>query len=84
MTKKTFNWDKTTWNINYEAVFNRVKDALQSSMAIYYPDYELDWILRTDASVLGVGAVLYQVKPRELLEGESASLNTQEPDLLPI
>jgi hypothetical protein len=85
MAKKTFNWDKSTWNINYEAVFNRVKDALQSSMAIYYyPDYELDWILRTDASLLGVGAVLYQVKPHKLHEGESASLSTQEPDLLPI
>jgi hypothetical protein len=28
---------------------------------LYYPDYALDWIARSDASELGVGVVLLQV-----------------------
>ena len=28
---------------------------------LYYPNYELEWILRTDASEYGVGGVLFQV-----------------------
>ena len=35
--------------------------ALQEVVAICYPDYEREWILRTDASAFGVGAALLQV-----------------------
>ena len=63
MTKQSFNWDQSTWTVDYYSIFEEVKDALQSATAIYYPNYELDWILRTDASQSGVGAVLLQVVP---------------------
>jgi hypothetical protein len=36
-------------------------EALKTATTLYYPDYELDWILRADASELGVGIVLFQV-----------------------
>jgi putative transposase len=36
---------------------------LQDACSIFYPDYELDWILRTDASTVGVSAALFQLKP---------------------
>ena len=61
MIKKDFNWDNSTWKEDYHAAFNRVKSALQDATAIFYPDYHLDWILRTDASQHGVGAVLLQL-----------------------
>jgi hypothetical protein len=38
-----------------------VLQAFKESATLYYPDYDLDWILRADASKLGVGMVLFQV-----------------------
>eukprot|EP00981_Chlorochromonas_danica_P007576 scaffold1801_cov193-Ochromonas_danica.AAC.3 len=63
MVSKSFDWDSSKWTVDYPAVFDNVKQALQASVALFYPDYALDWILRTDASLSGVGAVLLQVKP---------------------
>ena len=31
-------------------------------MTLYHPDYNLEWLVRSDASELGVGGVLYQIK----------------------
>ena len=62
MTKASFNWDKPeTWKHNYREQFENYKQGLQSACAVFYPNYELDWILRTDASDYGAGAVLLQV-----------------------
>lgn len=62
MTKKDFNWtDPTTWAHDYERDFNAFKLALSQAVEIFYPDYDLEWILRTDASQIGVGAVLFMV-----------------------
>eukprot|EP00973_Karenia_brevis_P090539 12403102-Karenia_brevis.AAC.1 len=64
MLSKDFNWsDKQSWKEDYEEIFHAVKLHLQKSVALHYPDYSLNWILRTDASLYGVGAVLLQVKP---------------------
>jgi hypothetical protein len=68
--KKGFSWDPGTWTVDYQAVFQAVKEALMDSVAIYFPDYNLDWILRVDASELAVGAVLLQVHENE--DGEKA------------
>ena len=62
MTKKTFNWDKSTWKHDYEEEYRRFIKGLQDACELFYPDYSLEWILRTDASELGVGAVLLQKK----------------------
>jgi len=32
-----------------------------AAMRLYFPDYNLQWIVRTDASLYGVGGVLFQV-----------------------
>ena len=62
MTKQSFNWsDPSTWTVDYLVIFDKVKDALVNATAIFYPNYDLQWILRTDASQIGVGAVLLQV-----------------------
>lgn len=60
MLKKDFVWDPGIWTCDYEAVFEHLKQALQKAVAIFYPNYDLPWILRVDASKVGVGAVLSQ------------------------
>jgi hypothetical protein len=64
MTKSDFNWkDISSWKQNYEFIFNAFKAALLQATSLYYPDYELDWILRVDASTIGVAAALFMRKP---------------------
>ena len=41
----------------------KMKKALSESVANHFPDYNLDWVLRVDASDKAVGAVLYQERP---------------------
>ena len=48
MTKDTFDWNSTNWKINYLNEFNVFKSKLFASVAVYFPDYSLPWILRTD------------------------------------
>jgi len=61
MTHKNFIWDDSSWTIDRLNAINTFKEALLHSMTLYYPDYSLTWILRTDASDLGVGYALLQV-----------------------
>jgi phospholipid-translocating ATPase len=61
MIKPTFSWDQKTWKEDYNAIYEKVKIALANSTAKYFPNYELDWILRTDASITGCSAVLLQI-----------------------
>jgi hypothetical protein len=74
MLKKPFNWDKSTWSVDYESCFLRIKEALTESVAIYFPNYEWVWILRVDASDIAVGAVLLQVP-----EGEESADKGMQP-----
>ena len=62
MTKATFNWDETSWKHDYRNQYEDFKKGLQKACALYYPDYTLEWILRTDASDYGIGVVLLQIK----------------------
>ena len=62
MTKTHFVWDPGTWTEDYEGAFRHVKQCLCESVEKYFPDYELNWILRVDASDSAVGAVLLQIK----------------------
>lgn len=63
MTKSGFDWSPASWNRDYAKIFDVAKDALVAATALFYPDYDLVWVLRTDASLYGVGAVLLQVVP---------------------
>jgi RNase H-like domain found in reverse transcriptase/Reverse transcriptase (RNA-dependent DNA polymerase)/Integrase zinc binding domain len=65
MVKKNFNWsDKVSWQQPYDKIFSDFKSALSAAVEIFYPDFELDWTLRTDASQVGVGAVLFMTFTR--------------------
>ncbi len=40
--------------------YQRFKEAIAASLTLFYPDFNLNWILRTDASLTGCGVILYQ------------------------
>lgn len=62
MTRQEFDWKHPDrWSQDYRKVFDDLKLALLEAHTLYLPDYSLEWILRTDASLLGVGAVLFQL-----------------------
>ena len=62
MIAPTFEWDEKKWTEDYKAVFEKVKEALCASQAKHFPDYSLDWILRTDASDFAVASTLLQLR----------------------
>jgi hypothetical protein len=59
MVKNTFDWnaDLTVYRESFEAL----KQAIVNSCSLHVPDYDLPWVLRVDASDLGVSGVLYQI-----------------------
>ena len=61
MTKNDFNWDRSTWTVDYEGEFERLKEQIQGAMTLTYPDYNKLWIMRTDCSKHALGVVLFQV-----------------------
>ena len=48
------------WDSDHQESFDRLKEALISSPILAYPDYNKPFILETDASLKGLGAVLTQ------------------------
>jgi hypothetical protein len=71
LTKKNVDW---TWGKCESDAFNLLKKKLTSSPILGYPDTTKDYILHTDASEYGIGAVLSQVReigagkpPREVI-----------------
>ena len=62
MTTKDFNWDEKTWKVDYCKISRDFIESLAGAMALFYPGYTLDWILRTDACDVGYGGVLYHVR----------------------
>ena len=65
LTKKEFSWEERTWKYDYKLEWEDYKKGLQEACAVFYPDYSLIWILRTDASEFGVAAVLIQIAKDE-------------------
>ena len=65
VTHEGFNWKQDTWNKDYSLFFVILKEAIANSLSLFFPDYTLPWVLRTDASEAGVGAVLLQVATDE-------------------
>jgi hypothetical protein len=65
MAGKTFDWDESTWKLDYRDHFERLKKGLKTAMVLFMPDYNKEWILRTDACNTGYGGVLYQVSVTE-------------------
>jgi hypothetical protein len=58
--KTSYDWTKPPSDEAVRA-FDELKEAMIGSMSLYFPDFRLDWILYSDASLRGIGAVLVQV-----------------------
>ena len=48
------------WDSEHQESFDRLNETLISSPILAYPDYNKPFILKTDASLKGLGAVLMQ------------------------
>lgn len=57
--KKKTPW---TWGIDQDAAFQTLIDKLVSAPVLAYADYTKPFVVHTDASSAGLGAVLYQVQ----------------------
>ena len=64
MLRDNFVWDPATWKRDYRAAFERIKATILQSCALVFPNYELEWIVRADASERAVGGVLLQLAPQ--------------------
>lgn len=57
--------DRVRWNDEAEEAFNLLRQALCSDSVLVTPDFSRPFIVQTDASAAGVGAVLSQVRDGE-------------------
>ena len=51
---------KFQWNSQCQDAFDKLKERLVSSPVLAYPKNDVTYILDTDASLFGVGAILSQ------------------------
>jgi hypothetical protein len=60
---------KTDWRqvakeqYKYMGAFDDLKEGIRKATATHLPDVNLEWVLRTDASDIACGAVLFQINP---------------------
>ena len=54
--------DRITWSESAEVAFNLLQRALCSEPLLITPDFTLTFVVHTDASEVGLGAVLSQVQ----------------------
>jgi len=61
LLKKSTPWQ---WGEEQKNAFNSIKDSLTSFPCLRHPEFSRDFIVQTDASGFGVGAILCQMQPR--------------------
>ena len=62
LLKKTVNWkDSSLWTTERIAAFEDFKQMITDSFSLYFPNYDWDFVLVTDASVWGCAGILYQI-----------------------
>ena len=60
-TTTSFNWTPSVWVKYYKTIFEIFKSSIQTAATLHFPDYNLPWVIRCDASDHAVGAVLFQI-----------------------
>jgi hypothetical protein len=69
--KDSFSFEPTTWGeMDYHEEFKKSKKHLLKATAVHFPDRNLEWVLRTDASQIAIGGVLLQMVPMSQLTEE--------------
>ena len=64
-TKGKFKKSVFEWKESQQKAFDILKDKLINAPILAYADYSLPFVLHTDASITGLGAVLYQHQDEE-------------------
>ncbi len=59
LTKKSSTW---IWEENERDAFRRIKNSLTNNPLLRYPDFTREFLVYTDASGYGIGAVLAQIQ----------------------
>jgi hypothetical protein len=78
LLKKDVNYE---WGIKQQNAFDRLKEMLTKAPILRYPDFERSFIIYTDASGIGLGAVLSQIQDNGkegVIAYASRSLNQAE------
>ena len=78
LTHKETKWN---WTENCQSAFEQLKRRLLTSPVLEYPDFEVDFVLETDASIQRLGVILCQPKEDSklhLLAYASRSLSNPE------
>ena len=76
LTKKGVQFE---WSHKCQEAFQELKDRLSSAPVLSYPSFEKDFIVETDASVEGIGAVLSQMQEDKLLHPVAFASRTLTP-----
>ena len=58
---------KSQWSENCNTAFETLKQKLIETPVLAYPQFDVKFIMETDASVLGLGAILSQYQSDEKL-----------------
>ena len=62
MTTKKFNWNKSTWKVDYVAEFEKLKRACTEGLIqLGFPNYKLRWIAYCDASSKSACSIIVQI-----------------------
>lgn len=61
-SKRTAKKTPVMWGEDQAVAFQKLKDCLCSAPVLAYPDYTLPFVVHTDSSTSGLGAILYQVQ----------------------
>ena len=79
LTRKNVPWQ---WGATEQSAFNRIKKLLTTAPILGYPDISREFIIHTDASGYGIGAVLSQMQSRTLNPGtnEESKTDSRETD----
>ena len=73
-------WNPIKWDPECQEAFDRLKELCATTPILAYADFEKPFKLHTDASVLGLGAILYQVQDgvKKVISYASRSLTKSE------
>jgi hypothetical protein len=78
--EKLRNCDKIVWNPEYQSIYVKILNILESQNILSYPDFNLPFHIATDASKYGISVVLYQIKngKNQFIRFASKSLSGSE------
>jgi len=79
LTRKCVKWE---WGPNEQSSFDCIKNCLTTAPILAYPDFKRKFIVHTDASDYGIGAVLAQMHPVHPAEISREEMRISEKEIV--